>query len=282
MFEHFLITRFNLKNPKWSVTKNNELLLTKEWMDERLDLFENFCLPSVAAQTEKNFKWLLFLDVSTAKEHQERMLEISKKHSFIQLFYIDGMPNLIGSIKNYIKENCSTPYVITSRIDNDDCISINFIKEVQNQFNQQAYLALDFISGYTLNLKPVMIGKKEHVFNPFISLIERNEHPKTVWENDHNQWKKETSILHIKNKRVWMSVIHEKNKVNEFDGYGNVLWSDIEKEFILSKKKNDEIKASILPQKEWIWLSLKNEMYVKYVLFSKSLKKKIGIYKVKK
>lgn len=282
MFEHFLITRFNLRNPKWSVTKNNELLLTKAWMDERLDLFENFCLPTVAAQTEKNFKWLLFLDVSTAKEHQERMLEISKKHPFIKLFYIDGMPNLIGSIKNFIKENCSSPYLITSRIDNDDCISTHFIKEVQNQFNQQDYLAVDFISGYTLNLKPAMIGKKEHVFNPFISLIERNEHPKTVWENDHNQWKREKSILHIKNKRVWMSVIHEKNKVNEFDGYGNVLWRTIEKEFVLSEKKNEEIKASLLPQNEWLWLSLKNELYVKYVLLSKSLKKQLGIYKVKK
>ena len=79
-----------------------------------------------------------------------------------------------------------------------------------------------------------------------------------------------------------MSVIHEKNKVNEFDGYGNVVWSNIEKEFILSEKKNNEIKATILPQKEWFWLSIRNEFYVKYVMLSKVLKKKIGMYKVKK
>lgn len=282
MFEHFLITRFNLKNPKWSVTKNNELLLTKEWMDERLDLFENFCLPTVIAQTEKKFKWLLFFDVSTESEHQKRMVEMTKKHSFIELFYIDGMPNLIGSIKHYIKENCTTPYLITSRIDNDDCISKNYIREVQNQFNEQDYVALDFISGYTLNLKPVMLGKKEHIFNPFISLIERNDHPKTVWENDHTQWKKETSIVQIKNNRVWMSVIHEKNKVNEFDGYGNVPWEVVEQEFIFSKEKNDLLKSTLLPQKKWLSLSIRNELYVKYVLFSKVLKKKIGLYKVKK
>ena len=30
MFSHYLITRFNLKNPKWGVTKNNETLLTDE------------------------------------------------------------------------------------------------------------------------------------------------------------------------------------------------------------------------------------------------------------
>ena len=281
MFEHFLITRFNLKNPKWSVTKNNELLLTKEWMDERLDLFENFCLPSVASQTEKNFKWLLFLDVSTEIEHQERMLEISKKHPFIQLFYINGMPNLIGSIKNYIKENCSTPYIITSRIDNDDCISINFIKEVQNQFNQQAYLALDFISGYTLNLKPVMIGKKEHIFNPFISLIERNHEPKTVWHYVHNMWKKEPRLIHLSEKRLWLSVIHGKNKVNEFDGYGNINWKIIKDDFIVSEKVNNKIEKEQLSFSNWWFLSLRNFLYVKRVLLSKQIKKTLGVYKAK-
>jgi len=281
MFEHFLITRFNLKNPKWSVTKNNELLLTKEWMDERLDLFENFCLPSVASQTEKNFKWLLFLDVSTEIEHQERMLEISKKHPFIQLFYINGMPNLIGSIKNYIKENCSTPYIITSRIDNDDCISINFIKEVQNQFNQQAYLALDFISGYTLNLKPVMIGKKEHIFNPFISLIERNHEPKTVWHYVHNMWKKEPRLIHLSEKRLWLSVIHGKNKVNEFDGYGNINWKIIKDDFIVSEKVNNKIEKEQLSFSKWWFLSLRNFLYVKRVLLSKQIKKTLGVYKAK-
>lgn len=281
MFEHYLITRFNLRNPKWNVTKNNEQLLTKEWMDERIELFANFCLPSVVAQKQKKFKWLLYFDSSTAKEHQKIIEEITKQHNFIEIFYIDGMPSLISSIKDYLHKNAKSDYLITSRIDNDDAISIDFIEQVQKQFKKQDYFAIDFTSGYTLNLDPVMVGKKEHIFNPFISLIEVNKNPKTVWANDHNQWKKETSLLHIPNNRVWMSVIHTKNKVNEFDGYGNVLWTEIEQQFILSDKKNALIKSTILPQKKWLFLSIRNELYVKYVMFSKVLKKKLGIYKVK-
>lgn len=282
MFKHYLITRFNLRNPKWNVTKNNEQLLTKEWMDERIELFSNFCLPSVVAQKNQNFKWLLYFDNSTDFEHQKRMEEICKPYPFIEIFYIDGMPSLIGSIKEYLHKNCKSEYLITSRIDNDDAISCNFIEQVQEQFNKQDYFAIDFTSGYTLNTEPFMVGKKEHIFNPFISLIEVNKYPKTVWENDHNQWKKETSLLHIPNNRVWMSVIHTKNKVNEFDGYGNVLWTDIEREFKLSDQKNAQIKSTILPQKKWLYTSIKNELYVKYVMLSKVLKKKLGIYKVKK
>ena len=73
MFYHFLITRFNLKNPDWDVTKNNEALLDEKWMDERFELFSNYCLPSVINQTNKNFKWLVFFDTSTSKIYQEKI-----------------------------------------------------------------------------------------------------------------------------------------------------------------------------------------------------------------
>jgi hypothetical protein len=281
MFEHYLITRFNLRNPKWTVTKNNELLLTKEWMDERFELFANFCLPSVVAQTQKNFKWLIYFDSGTAEEHRQQISSLINSHPFIEIFYIDGMPNLIPSIKSYLSEYSKSEYLITSRIDNDDCISINFIDQVQQQFEKQDYFAIDFTSGYTLNMDPIMIGKKEHIFNPFISLIEMNKNPKTVWTNDHNQWKKETSLIHISNNRVWMSVIHTKNKVNEFDGYGNVNWIQLSNEFKVSLSIHNKISNEMVPYTKWWFLSMKNYLYVKMVFFSKTTKKKLGLYKIK-
>ena len=281
MFEHYLITRFNLRNPKWNVTKNNELLLTEEWMEDRIELFRNYCLPSVMAQNNQNFKWLLYLDTTTSDKNRALISELVLPFSRIEVFYIDGMPNLIDSIKEYVTTNCNSEYIITSRIDNDDSISKHFIEEVQQHFKQQDFHAIDFISGYTLNIKPCMIGKKEHIFNPFISLIEKNENPKTVWFNDHNHWKKESRITQIQDKRVWMSVIHEKNKVNEFDGYGNIQWSKLQNEFILSDAINTYISQNLVPFKEWWFLSLKNKGYVKMVLFSKQFKKAIGLYRLK-
>lgn len=284
MFHHLLITRFNLKNPGWEVTKNNETLLNEDWMSERMFLFENYCLPSVTNQTNKNFKWLLFFDTTTEDKYKSQISNLAKNHSNIVVLYIDGMPKFTESIRNYISENAKEhPYLITSMIDNDDCVSKNYIMEVQSQFNNQDFLAVDFIEGYTLQIEPkVFLGKKEHIFNPFISLIEKNDHPKTVWHYEHNLWKKETRMVQITGKRVWMSIIHGKNKVNEFDGYGNIDWTKVNKDFIVSDLVSKKIGDELVPFKQWWFKSLKNYLYVKKVLFSKLTKRKLGIYKLKK
>ena len=283
MFYHFLITRFNLKNPGCDVTKNNETLLDENWMDERLELFSNYCYPSVINQSNKNFKWLLFFDNSTSEKYRNKIDQILNNHPLIIPFYIDGMPNFQTAILNYIVKNANDKdYLITSRIDNDDCIHKDFINEIQKQFNKQDFLAIDNINGYTMQVEPTFIlGKKEHIFNPFISLIERNFEPKTVWHYVHNMWKKEPRLIHLSEKRLWLSIIHGKNKVNEFDGYGNIDWNEINSDFIVSEHKNKEIIATQLPFSKWWYLSLKNYIYVKLVLISKQIKKGLGIYKIK-
>ena len=216
MFHHLLITRFNLKNSDWKFTKNNDNLLDDKWMTERMELFQNFCLPSAVNQTNKNFKWLIYFDNSTSDFFKNEIQKIIQNHSNILVFYIEGMPEFNSSILKYISENTKDkPYLITSRIDNDDCIHKDFINEVQQKFNNQDFMAFDFIKGYTLQVEPkILLGKKEHIFNPFISLIEKNENPKTVWHYVHNMWKKEPRVTQVTDKRIWMSIIHEKNKVN--------------------------------------------------------------------
>lgn len=283
MFHHFLITRFNLKNPGWDVTKNKEALLDDHWMDERLELFRNYCFPSVLHQQSTDFKWLLFFDQSTSEKYRLKIHEIIKDHAFIIPFYIDGMPHFQEAILSYLKEHAyQKEYLITSRIDNDDCIHKEYITEIQKQFNQQEFLAIDNVNGYTLQTGDTFIlGKKEHIFNPFISLIERNQNPKTVWHYVHTMWKKEPRLIHLTEKRLWLSIIHEKNKVNEFDGYDNVKWEDINSDFIVSPEINSLITNNLLPFKEWWFLSLKNKIYVKMVLFSKKFKKALGLYKIK-
>jgi len=150
IFEHYLITRFNLKNPKWKFTKNNELLLNDQWMDERIALFAHFCLPSVVAQTNKNFKWLLYFDNDTSEKHRAQISQLLQPHFFIEAHYIDGMPMLVESIRQYIATHVKTEYLITSRIDNDDSISKYFIETIQSKFDKQTHLAVDVTAGYTL------------------------------------------------------------------------------------------------------------------------------------
>jgi hypothetical protein len=283
MFHHYLITRFNLKNPNWDLTKNNEALLTDDWMEERMWFFRNFCFPSVVNQTNQNFSWLLYFDETTPEKYRSEISELIKNYKNVLVFYINGMPSFYPEIQKYITQTGSEiSHVITSRIDNDDCVSKYFIDEVQKTFNHQDYRVIDIIKGYSLQIKPtIMLGKKEHIFNPFISLIEKNDNPKTVWFNDHNIWKKETRITQLTHKRLWIAVIHEKNKVNNFNGYDNVKWENLKDEFILSAEANELIKNELVPHSKWLQLSIKNKIIVKYKVLSKSIKKFFGIYKFK-
>ena len=281
MFKHLLITRFNLKNPEWKqLTKNNESLLDDSWMNERLELFANYCFPSISNQSNQNFEWLLYYDSTTSETHKSKIAEIIGNKTNIKSFFIDGMPVFNESIIKYVEENISTEYLITSRIDNDDCIHKDFINEIQKHFDKQDFLAIDNIEGYTLQIEPnFILGKKEHIFNPFISLIEKNNQPKTVWHYVHNMWKKEPRLIHVTEKRLWLSVIHGKNKVNEFDGYGNIKWNTLKNDFIVSDKVSQKIENDQLPFSKWWFLSLRNFLYVKRVLLSKQLKKMLGVYK---
>lgn len=283
MYKHYLITRFNLRNKNWEYTKNNETLLTREWMTHRMGLFRNFCLSSVVSQTNTNFQWLLFFDESTDDDFKQELEALLKPHSHFKSFYINGMDAFHLSIKAFVNEDSKgSPYIITSRIDNDDCIHRDYIDTIQSQFKSQDFMAIDVLKGYSLQISPeIMLGKKEHIFNPFISLIEKNESPKTVWFSDHNMWKKETRRIEIAYKRLWMSIIHEKNKVNEFDGYDNVDWAVIKSDFIVSDAMEQKVRSDIIPHKDWRLLSFKNKLYVNYVLMSKKFKKALGLYKIK-
>jgi hypothetical protein len=283
MFDHYLITRFNLRKAGWERTKNNEALLNQSWMDERMWLFSNFCFPSVAAQRNAAFTWLIFFDESTPAHYREPIAFMTASYPHIEAHYIDGMDAFYPQVKQLIAQRSSSkPYIITSRIDNDDAVHRDFIYEVQKQFKQQKYCAIDLVKGYSLQVKPtIMLGKKEHIFNPFISLIEQNVNPKTVWFSDHNMWKKETRVTQIKDKRLWIAVIHEKNKINNFNGYDNVPWESLRECFVLSEEADKIVSEQAISYKKWYKLHLKNKFIVKYKVLSKTIKKALGIYKLK-
>lgn len=283
MFKHYLITRFNLRAEYWDVTKNNEQLLTDEWMDNRMWLFENFCFPSVVGQTNQNFEWLLYFDTNTKEVYKNRIINLAANHQNVKVFFVDAMPSFMPEVLKYIGQNTTeVPFLITTRIDNDDSIHVDFINEVQKQFSQQEYRAIDFIKGYSLQIEPCYIlGKKEHLYNPFISLIEKNENPRTAFYQEHRNWKRDKKVTQIAEKRLWLSIIHQRNKVNKFDGYGLVKWDEVKNGFALSEEANKLISEKTIPYSSWFFTSLKNQFVQKFELNFKILKRKLGFYKAK-
>lgn len=80
-------------------------------------------------------------------------------------------------------------------------------------------MAVDFVDGYPLQVEaPVRLAKRSCT-QSFLSLLECGPTPKSVWYVErHGQWSKVKQLIPIRNKPMWMSIIHSENKVNEFVG----------------------------------------------------------------
>ncbi|MCF6307120.1 MAG: putative rhamnosyl transferase [Flavobacteriaceae bacterium] len=278
MFQHFLITRFNLKKTDWTTNKKNVPVLTEEWHKNRFKLFTDYCFPSVASQINKNFIWIVFFDTSTSDTYREVISSLENKMSNFKPIFIDGMDLFLPSIKKYIKD-FDEEYIITTGIDNDDCISENFIDEVQYKFNKQEFMLLDFVDGYTIQTQSaIKIGKKLHQYNPFISLFEKNDNPKTIKNVSHRNWKKEKNVKQIRGVRIWSSVIHHENKVNEFTGFGNVDVATFFKNFKISQEQQSFIEANCIPKSKWKTESILNYISSYWKFIFKNFKKSLGVY----
>ncbi|WP_136481050.1 glycosyltransferase [Cognatitamlana onchidii] len=281
MFKHFLITRFNLRKEDWTTNKHNKPILTDEWHRNRFKLFTDYCFPSVMSQTNTNFEWIVFFDSSTKKEYRLIISKLDEQFLNFKPIFIDGMTQFLPSIKTYIS-NFKEKYIITTGIDNDDCIGKHFIEEIQKRFNNQYFMCLDFIDGYTIQTQSeIKVGKKLHQYNPFLSLFEINNNPKTIKDRSHRNWKKEKNVLQIHGVRIWSSVIHHENKVNEFTGYGHTNLDDFFNEFVISKPQQDFIQKQAIPVNKWRLESAINYVSSYWKFYSKNIKRNLGFYNKK-
>jgi hypothetical protein len=244
----------------------------------RFKLFKDYCFTSVAAQTNKNFVWLVFFDSTTSEKYREIIKELQRELDNFKPVFVEGMDAFLPGIYSEI-EKYNTDYIITSGLDNDDCIANNYVEEVQSNFDKQDFLAVDYVDGYTLQVAPeVLLGKKLHVFNPFMSLIEKNCKPKTFYAVAHRKWKKEKKVRHIRGKRIWSSVIHHENKINEFTGYGVITPDVFFNNFTIAEEKKKWLCSTILQSSKWRFKNLVNSVSSHFIYNSKRLKKKLGFY----
>lgn len=70
-YSNFIITRFNLN--LYAQDKHDLPTRTDRWLEHRFEVFERYCLPSVAAQTSGNFTWLCLFDAATPESCRRRI-----------------------------------------------------------------------------------------------------------------------------------------------------------------------------------------------------------------
>ncbi len=202
-FKHFVVTRFNIDFRHWKTDKAGKEVRTRYWLKSRLILFNQYCLPSVVGQTNKNFEWLVLVEEGT----DLRNFPEGPTYLFVNRL------NWLFVLKNYIVSKTKTKFIITTRLDNDDALHRKAINDIQTCFDHQDSEFLNLRKGYILHGKKVY--KTEHRSNQFLSLIERLKNLKTVYLDTHGSARKHGTVKQLTDRRYWIRVVHGRNMIHD-------------------------------------------------------------------
>lgn len=215
-FQHFIITRFNVKVDFGSTTG-----LDPDWLEHRFDLFERFCYPSVRSQSNQNFKWLVYFDAETPEPFKSKILSYASWQNFIPVFLSEKFTDEVNRsiILRYL--DSQPDFLITTRLDNDDAICRSFTGMIQSHFARQEMQFITLPNGYVW--QDGRLYAFQYLSNPFLSLVERihtgtSDEFKTVLCGSHTQVTKIGTLKQIRAEPSWLQVIHGKNVANRVRG----------------------------------------------------------------
>jgi hypothetical protein len=119
-----------------------------EWLEARLALFEKVCLPSVMAQTDRNFKWLLLCDPLTplwARGALARAQEICPQIEICYTAHKWGCA-AYQSAPERAAVGAAADCLMAFRLDSDDAVSNRLVETLNAQACELAWY--EFSKGY--------------------------------------------------------------------------------------------------------------------------------------
>lgn len=221
-FNHFVITRFNLKQSIWPTDKQGLQINTTAWLEHRFSLFETYCFPSMQQQTVKTFTWLVYFDVETPDDFKKRITVLHSKFSNFKPIYVSSFRAFEDELPKHIQTYTmgNSPYVLTTRLDNDDCFHRDAIKVIQRHFKPIDLSIIDLKHGLSLQIHNgfKLSLKKNSSSGPFITLIEQlkpHHHLLTVYHREHLHWIGDAHFIDVTEGYYWLQIIHRHNITNQ-------------------------------------------------------------------
>ena len=222
MTQHFLITRFNLKTDLWSNDKRGGNILTEEWLADRFELFEKYCLPSIQNQSNLNFTWLVYFGTDTPEKYKAIIEKYAEDFPVLDPKYVLDYNAFTELHPIHIEELCKseTEYVISSRIDNDDAYHKDAIDQIQKGLDGKPVGSLlNLTTGLCYYISQgQLITQYDFPSGPFVSILEDKKSIKSIYQKSHMDFVNDNMINQLVGEPYWMQIIHEKNIMNTIRG----------------------------------------------------------------
>lgn len=227
--QHFVITRFNIASPGREVPIRN----TPGWLERRFDLFEAYCLPSIAAQEQGQFQWLIYFDQETPAEFRKRIDRARERVAFEPIFV---GPFSMSEVAADVQARLATRLgrIVTTRLDNDDAIANDLLQRIRLQAEQLPDgTIINFRDGIALSQGRLYAATDTS--NPFTSLVEQAEGAQTIWAAPHTELASRFAIRQVLDEPSWLQVVHGENVTNRIKGR-RLADKDVMARFTLSPK----------------------------------------------
>jgi hypothetical protein len=210
--QHFILTRFNIASPGREAPIRN----APGWLARRFDLFEACCLPSMAAQQPSTFRWLIYFDEQTPDEFRTRIAAAQAVVPFDAIF-VGPFRAGLAALDVAARLESTEGRLITTRLDNDDAISSDFLARVKAE-------AARFPDGTIINFREGIAFKDRRLYtaadesNPFTSLVEPASNAVTIWAAPHTELAERFPLQQVITDPCWLQVVHGENVANRIKG----------------------------------------------------------------
>ena len=226
---HIVLTRFNLvgiggeKSPQeW-----------QRWNEHRFRIFKAYCLPSMLQQSAP-YSWHLYFDVQTPDQHLADIEQL-KQYPFIRVFFMKGKEEFFGTHMEQIRKSIleRKGWLITTRVDNDDCLHRDALAWIQRRFRSTDMLLINLSSGYTFNLESRILSHYYYLKSPFMSLVEDlgKDTLSGIFSKRHTHWEPGKAApwgrlireaitgrgthSYVVSHPGWLQLVHEENVSND-------------------------------------------------------------------
>ena len=209
--DHVILTRFNL--PSAGV---ESLIRAREgWLRSRVELFERYCVPSVRAQTTSNFSWIIYFDPQSPQWLLDRIEQHRAAGTFVPIFREEvDRETLLADIR--LVTGAAASELITTNLDNDDGLAVDFVQRLQETQPREARSALYLTRG--LIRRGDSLYSRVDRNNAFCSVRESWQNPVSCWADWHNLLYKHMPVIEIAGAPGWLQVIHGTNVSNRVRG----------------------------------------------------------------
>jgi hypothetical protein len=205
-----LLTRFNLPSGGYE-----GLLRSDAWLKKRIILFERYCLPSVMAQTDQDFIWIVYFDPASPDWLQRKIKAWSAYGNFHALF---RERVLLADKQRDMEERVGAPIsrLLTANLDNDDGLATDFVASLRAAAPDTGRHVLTIEHGLVLSGHRLFLHRDGH--NAFAGVVEDFEGAITCWAHAHNRLHDHMPSLQLQGPPGWLQVVHGDNVSNRVRG----------------------------------------------------------------